>query len=47
MIYVALVEMVAEDFQQAAIATNINLKIKMFTALMTGTSLLAVLAIWA
>jgi solute carrier family 39 (zinc transporter), member 1/2/3 len=47
MIYVALVEMVAEDFQQAAIATNIGLKIKMFTALTLGTLCMALLAIWA
>lgn len=47
MIYVALVEMVAEDFQQAAIASNVALKIKMFSALMLGTLFMAVLAIWA
>ena len=47
MIYVALVEMVAEDFQQTSIATNVSLKIKMFIALMIGTLSMAVLAIWA
>jgi hypothetical protein len=47
MIYVALVEMVAEDFQQAAIASRADLKVKMFAALMTGTSCMAVIAIWA
>ena len=47
MIYVALVEMVAEDFQQTSIATNMSLKIKMFIALMIGTLAMAVLAIWA
>ena len=47
MIYVALVEMVAEDFQQTSIATNMSLKIKMFIALMLGTLSMAVLAIWA
>jgi zinc transporter 1/2/3 len=47
MIYVALVEMIADDFQAAAIASNDNLKIKMFLALSTGTAFLAILAIWA
>lgn len=47
MIYVALVEMIAEDFQCAAIASNIPLKIKMFSALVLGTTCMAVLAIWA
>ena len=47
MIYVALVEMIAEDFQQAAIANNIGLKIKMFTALSIGTLSMAIIALWA
>ena len=47
MIYVALVEMIAEDFQAAAIASNVILKVKMFSALLLGTAFLAVLAIWA
>lgn len=47
MIYVALVEMIAEDFQQAAIANNVGLKIKMFTALTLGTFSMAIIAIWA
>ena len=47
MIYVALVEMIAEDFQAAAIASNVALKIKMFSALVIGTTFLAILAIWA
>jgi zinc transporter ZupT len=47
MIYVALVEMIAEDFQQAAVALNAHLKIKMFTAVTTGCAIMAFLAIWA
>lgn len=47
LIYVALVEMIAEDFQHAAIARKEWLKIQMFLALMTGTLFMAVLAIWA
>lgn len=47
MIYVALVEMIAEDFQQAAIANNIGLKVKMFTALSIGTLSMAIIALWA
>ena len=47
MIYVALVEMIAEDFQAAAIASNVILKVKMVSALLLGTAFLAVLAIWA
>jgi hypothetical protein len=47
MIYVALVEMIADDFQAAAIVSNVTLKIKMFLALSTGTAFLAILAIWA
>ena len=47
MIYVALVEMIAEDFQAAAIASNVILKMKMFSALLLGTTCMAVLAIWA
>jgi solute carrier family 39 (zinc transporter), member 1/2/3 len=45
--YVALVEMIAEDFQAASIARNTVLKIKMFLALTLGTLFLAILAIWA
>jgi solute carrier family 39 (zinc transporter), member 1/2/3 len=47
MIYVALVEMAAEDFQQASIMTNVGLKMKMFSALMLGLLFMAVLAMWA
>jgi hypothetical protein len=47
MIYVALVEMIAEDFQQAAVALNAPLKIKMFSAVTTGCAIMAFLAIWA
>lgn len=47
LIYVAMVEMIAEDFQDGKIATNIWLKIQMFIALMIGTLFMAVLAIWA
>jgi solute carrier family 39 (zinc transporter), member 1/2/3 len=47
LIYVAMVEMIAEDFQEAKIATNIGLKVQMFAALMIGTLFMAVLAIWA
>lgn len=47
MIYVALVEMAAEDFQQASIASNAALKVKMFCALLAGLLFMAVLAIWA
>lgn len=47
MIYVALVEMAAEDFQQSSIASRIGLKAKMYTALVLGTLFMAVLAIWA
>lgn len=47
MIYVALVEMVAEDFQARAIVTNTFLKIKMFFALSVGLLCMAVLAIYA
>lgn len=47
MIYVALVEMIAEDFQQSSIASNFGLKTKMFTALALGTLAMAILAIWA
>ena len=47
LIYVALVEMIAEDFQAVEIATNYVLKMKMFLALAVGTAFLAFLAIWA
>ena len=47
MIYVALVEMIAEDFQASSIASNVILKMKMFSALLLGTLFLAILAIWA
>ena len=47
LIYIALVEMVAEDFHSAAIANRGFLKFQMFVALMVGTMFLAVLAIWA
>lgn len=47
MIYVALVEMTAEDFQQASIMHNVGLKTKMFCALMLGTLCMAILAYWA
>lgn len=47
LIYVAMVEMIAEDFQESKIATNIWLKVQMFVALMIGTLFMAVLAIWA
>ena len=47
LIYVALVEMIAEDFQAAAITHNVPLKMKMFSALAIGNLFLAVLAIWA
>ena len=47
MIYVALVEMIAEDFRAVEIASNYILKIKMFLALLLGTLFLAVIGIWA
>jgi hypothetical protein len=47
MIYVALVQMVADDFQQSSIASNSNLKIKMFSALTAGTAIMAILGYWA
>lgn len=47
MIYVALVEMAAEDFQQASIALNTALKTKMFCALSLGVLCMAILALWA
>ena len=46
-IYVALVEMVVDDFQAASIAGNISLKLKMFVALIIGNLAMAVLVIWA
>lgn len=46
-IYVALVEMVVDDFQAASIVGNIPLKLKMFTALIIGNLAMAVLVIWA
>ena len=47
LIYVALVEMIAEDFQNASIAKNFTLKLQMYLSLTTGTLIMAVLAIWA
>ena len=47
LIYIALVEMIAEDFHAAAIANRVWLKVQMMIALMLGTMFLAVLAIWA
>ena len=47
LIYVALVEMIAEDFRAVEIASNYVLKMKMFLALAVGTAFLAFLAIWA
>jgi hypothetical protein len=47
MIYVALVEMIAEDFQQVTIGSNSPLKIKMFVAVTIGAAIMAILAIWA
>jgi zinc transporter 1/2/3 len=47
MIYVALVQMIADDFKQSSIATNVNLKIKMFSALSFGTAIMAILGYWA
>jgi zinc transporter 1/2/3 len=47
LIYVALVEMVAHDFQSAAIASNFPLKIKMFSALSIGATFLAIIGNWA
>ena len=47
MIYVALVEMIAEDFKVKAIATNTFLKIKMFVALLVGVLFMAILGIYA
>ena len=47
LIYVAMVEMIAEDFQVTEIASKIWLKVQMFVALMLGTLCMAVLAIWA
>ena len=46
-IYVALVEMVVDDFQAASIVGNIPLKLKMFTALIIGNLAMAILVIWA
>ena len=46
LIYVSLVEMVAEDFQAAVIATRFGLKAKMLLSLMCGTLIMAILAIW-
>jgi solute carrier family 39 (zinc transporter), member 1/2/3 len=47
MIYIALVEMIADDFQAAAIAHNVSLKIKMFSSLVIGNLCMAILALWA
>ncbi len=47
MIYVALVEMIAEDFQHASVPSNSQLKIKMFAAVTAGAAIMAFLAIWA
>lgn len=47
MIYVALVEMIAEDFQAKAIVTNSPLKMKMFVALSVGILCMAILGIYA
>lgn len=47
LIYVSLVEMAAEDFQAASIASNTTLKTKMMLALMLGAFFMAILAIWA
>ena len=47
LIYVALVEMISEDFRAIEIATNYTLKLKMFSALLLGAAFLAFLAIWA
>ena len=47
LIYVALVEMIAEDFQKASIAKKFMLKFLMFLSLTIGTLIMALLAIWA
>jgi zinc transporter 1/2/3 len=47
MVYVALVELAAEDFQASKIADRFLLKSKMFVSLMLGAAGMAILAIWA
>ena len=47
MIYIALVEMIADDFQSASITHNVSLKIKMYAALVMGNLCMAILALWA
>jgi zinc transporter 1/2/3 len=47
LIYVALVEMVAEDFQSAQLAKRPELKKVMISALIAGNVSMGVLAIWA
>ena len=47
LVYVALVEMAAEEFQSASITTEFALKAKMYMALSLGTFTMAIIAIWA
>ena len=47
LVYVALVEMAAEEFQSASITTEIALKAKMYLSLSLGVLTMAILAIWA
>jgi zinc transporter 1/2/3 len=47
LIYVALVQLAAEDFQAAELATRFGLKSLMFVAMATGIASMAILAMWA
>lgn len=47
LIYVSVVEMIAEDYQSMVTVGKPVLKLKMFAALMTGTLFMAILAYWA
>jgi zinc transporter 1/2/3 len=47
LVYVALVEMIAEDMNTVAVQSSWRLKIAMVVSLCVGAAALAVLAIWA
>lgn len=47
LIYISMIEMLAEDFQAVVVFNNIALRAKMYASLCLGVLLLAIIAIWA
>lgn len=47
LIYISMIEMLAEDFQSTVLFNNLALRAKMYASLCLGALLLAIIAIWA